>query len=430
MKIPEVIVFETRHRPGVLASVLNLVAEAGLLVENLNAVERTAERTRWELTVEFDEAPDRSLLEAISALPNISEVGTSDRVFNLHRGGKIEMVSRLPLTSLQELRDAYTPGVARVALAIQREPELAREYTNLYRTVAIVTNGTRVLGLGDVGPVAGLPVMEGKAALFHALAGISGIPILMKETDPSRIVDAIETIAPSFGAIQLEDIRTPECFAIEDELIRRLDRPVLHDDQHGTGVVALVALINATSRVGLDLKTTTIGQIGLGAAGMGIARLLLRYGATRVLGADRNETAIARLEAAGGTRSTLDEIMAEAQVVVAATGVRGLIAPEQVREGQVILALTNPDPEIEPAVARAQGAAFAADGGSVNNVLGFPGLFRGALDARATQFTDEMLIAAAQTLAGLAGKRALVPNSLDRDVHRAVAAAVAAAATG
>jgi len=428
MKIPEIIIVETLHQPGSLARVLQVIGEAGLTIEHLNSLRREQGRTLWEITLEMDEEHDRSLYDRIDALPTARFVGKSDRVFNRHKGGKIRLSSSLPINTQQVLRDIYTPGVARVCLAIQKDPALAYEYTNLGNTVAIITNGTAVLGLGDIGPLAGLPVMEGKAALFAELVGITGVPILLAEKSPQRVVEAVEAISLSFGAIQLEDFAAPECFEIEEQLRRRLAKPVLHDDQHGTAVVALAALMNATRRVGRPLEGSVVGQVGLGAAGLGIVRLLRSQGVQRVLGADLHPKALERLRELGGTPATLAEIMQGADIVIATTGVRGLIKPEMVRPGQVILALSNPDPEIEPVVALERGAAFAADGKSINNVLGFPGLFRGALDARAPKFTDAMLIAAARTIAHLAGEGDVVPDALDKSVHARVAQAVKAAA--
>jgi len=286
MKIPEILLVETFHKPGSLASVLTVIAEERLAIEHLQSLRREQGRTLWEITVEIDEQANPDFYSKIDALPNARFVGKSDRVFNRHKGGKIHMQPTLPINSQQILRDIYTPGVARVCLAIRDDPSKAALYTNLPRTVAVVTNGTAILGLGDIGPVAGLPVMEGKSALFAALVGITAVPILIDSHDPDRIVETIVNIAPSFGAIQLEDIAAPECFTIEAELVRRLSIPVLHDDQHGTAVVALAALLNATRRVGRSLGTSVIGQVGLGAAGLGIARLLRAQGVQRMVGAD------------------------------------------------------------------------------------------------------------------------------------------------
>jgi len=428
MKIPEIYLVETIHKPGSLASVLQVIADAGLVIEHLQSLRREQGRSLWEITVEIDEQATPSFYAGIDALPNARIVGKSDRVFNRHKGGKIHMRPSLQITTKQILRDIYTPGVARVCLAIRDDPAKAALYTNLPNTVAVVTNGTAILGLGDIGPVAGLPVMEGKAALFAALVGITAVPILIDSKDPKRVIETVCAIAPSFGAIQIEDIAAPECFEIETELVRRLHIPVLHDDQHGTAVVALAALLSATRRVGRDLNSSVVGQVGLGAAGLGIARLLRAQGVRRLVGADLREEAMQRLRELGGEPLSLQQVMAQSDIIIATTGVRGLIKPEWVRRGQIIFALSNPDSEIEPVLALERGAVFAADGKSINNVSGFPGLFKGALEAGATRFTDGMLMAAAHALARLAGHEDLLPDPLDLDNHRAVTAAVRAAA--
>ncbi len=428
MKIPEIYLVETVHQPGSLASVLQVIADEQLVIEHLQSLRREQGRTLWEITVEIDEAASPHFYARIDALPNARFVGKSDRVFNRHKGGKIHMRPSLQITTKQILRDIYTPGVARVCLAIRDDPAKAALYTNRPNTVAVVTNGTAILGLGDIGPLAGLPVMEGKAALFAALVGITAVPVLIDSKDPDRIIETVAAIASSFGAIQLEDIAAPECFAIENELVRRLVIPVLHDDQHGTAVVALAGLLSATQRVGRDLHGSVVGQVGLGAAGLGIARLLRAHGVRRLLGTDLRDDALRRLRGLGGEPASLQEVMARSDIVIATTGVRGLIRPEWVRAGQIIFALSNPDCEIEPVVALERGAVFAADGKSINNVSGFPGLFKGALEAGATRFTDGMLMAAAHALARLAGHDELLPDPLLVDVHRAVTAAVRAAA--
>ncbi len=428
MKIPEILIVETVHQPGSLARVLQVIADAGLAIEHLTALRREQGRTQWEITLEMDEEADRSLYDRIDQLPTARFLGKSDRVFNRHRGGKIKTVATQPINTLQVLRDIYTPGVARVCLAIKADPRAAHEFTSLDSTVAIVTNGTAVLGLGNIGPLAGLPVMEGKAALFADLVGLSGVPILLRETHPDRVVEAIAAIELSFGAIQLEDFAAPECFEIEQKLRERIAKPVLHDDQHGTAVVTLAALANAVHQAGRSLHHSVVGQIGLGAAGNGIVRLLRAYGVEHILGTDRSPDAVARAVALGAQAASLQEIMARADIVIATTGVKGLIRPEWVRRGQVILALSNPDPEIEPLIAQEHGAAFAADGKGINNVLAFPGLFKGALSARVSHFTDRMLMAAANAIAQHARGDELVPDALDKTVHESVAAAVQAAA--
>jgi malate dehydrogenase (oxaloacetate-decarboxylating) len=424
LKIPEILVIETIHQPGSLARVLQVIADAGLTIDHLQALRREQGRTLWEITLEMDEEADRSLYARIDELPIARFVGKSDRVFDRHKGGKIRTISSRPINTQQILRDVYTPGVARVCLAIQKDPKQAFEYTAIGNTVAIVTNGTAVLGLGAVGALAALPVMEGKAALFATLADINAVPILLDETDADQCVEHIAAIASGFGAIQLEDFAAPQCFAIESGLRERVNCPVLHDDQHGTAVVVLAAAINAATRAGRVLGDCVFGQVGLGAAGIGIVRLLMCAGVARVLGADINDGARARFAAMGGTPSTLEEIMGKCDFVIATTGVRGLIRPAMVRKGQIILALSNPDCEIEPAVASQHGAAIAADGKGINNVLAFPGLFKGALAARATHFSDAMLLAAARRIAELGHGDDLVPDPLDRNVHVAVAAAV------
>ncbi len=429
MKIPEILQVETQQVPGSLASVLNVIAEAGLVLEHLTTLHREQGRTLWEITVEIEEGRQDDLLARLSVLPTARFMGWSDRVFDRHRGGKIEVRSRIPISTQQILRDIYTPGVARVCLAIQKKPEDVFEYTWLSRCVAIITDGSAILGLGNIGARPGLPVIEGKAALFASLVNLSGVPILVESSSIDHFVDVVRSIAPSFGAILLEDIAAPRCFEIEHKLRARLEMPVLHDDQHATAVVALATLLNATRISNGSLDKLVVGIIGLGAAGLGIARLLNAYGVKNLIGTDLRHEAMGRLASLGGQGVTLEETMKRADVVIATTGVKGLIKPELVRRGQVVLALSNPDPEIEPSLAIQQGAVVAADGKSINNVLAFPGLFAGALRARAKDFSDAMLIAAARTIAAAAPEGQLVPEALNNSLHEAVAVAVAAAAT-
>jgi malate dehydrogenase (oxaloacetate-decarboxylating) len=296
-------------------------------------------------------------------------------------------------------------------------------------SVAICTNGTRVLGLGDVGPLAAMPVMEGKAVFYRQLAGISAMPILIDADDPDDFVETVKRIAPTFGGIHLEDIRAPDCFEIEKRLGDELAQPVMHDDVHGTAVVTLAAAMVAAREAELDMQEATVGQIGLGAAGWGIAALMVEGGAGRVLAFDPQEETHEKAREAGIEVTDLDALMAEADVVVATTGKPGSIDPDMVRDGQIIFALTNPEPEIDPRAAKEAGAALAFDGASVNNVLGYPGIFKGALRAGADCVNSRMKLAAAWAIAGVSIEaHQLVPDVLDPDVHEHVATAVCRAA--
>ncbi|OQX63683.1 MAG: NAD-dependent malic enzyme 1 [Anaerolinea sp. 4484_236] len=395
------------------------VGEVKLLNDTMHIVER-------DITVyAADETQMAHVIEAIRNNPGTEIDEIRDQVLEMHQKGKIAIRSRYDIDTLAKLRRVYTPGVANVCHKIAENPDLARHYTITSHLVAIVTDGTAVLGLGDIGALAGMPVMEGKAMLMESLVGLSGIPILLDTKDTDEIVETIANIAPTFAAIQLEDISAPRCFEIEKRLQDRLDIPVMHDDQHGTAAVTTAALMVATRRAGTDLGKAVIAQIGLGAAGFATVKMLMKLTGNPVMGADLDPAALQRLEEAGGQPATLEEIMAKADIVVATTGVQGLIKAEMVRKGQIILALSNPYPEIEPEVALKAGAAFAADGKSVNNVLGFPGIFRGAVDANASDISEEMLLAAAQTLADLTKEGYLVPHPLNKKVHQAVARAVA-----
>ncbi len=411
---------------GTLGRLLMAIAEAGGDVGEFRLIEQTHRFMIRDITFTVpDEEQLEHVLAAIGSNSGTHLMAVRDEVLELHQKGKIAIRSRTPIDSLATLRRVYTPGVAEVCLKIAKDPSLARQYTAISHFVAIVTDGTAVLGLGDIGPVAGMPVMEGKAMLMETLVGLSGLPILLNSKDVDTIVETVATIAPTFSAIQLEDISAPRCFDIEERLQERLDIAVMHDDQHGTAVVTTAALTNACRKTGIKLEKAVIGQIGLGAAGNAIGRMIMGITGNPVLGADLSEEALKRFEQAGGKRSNLKEIMAEADIVVSTTGASGLIKPDMVRRGQIILALSNPKPEITPEEAMEAGAAFAADGKSVNNVLGFPGILRGVVDTYAPRITHEMYLAAAQTIADLASPDELVPNPLDKSVHRAVARAVA-----
>jgi len=421
------IMVETPSKPGNLGRVATAIGSVGGDIGDIVTVQIGPFTTMRDITVHCEnEEQLHAVIDAIQGLGGGIRVRTvSDDVLRAHEGGKIHMKSKMDIRSLADLRRVYTPGVANVCRVIQEEPEKARIYTSIGNTVAIVTDGTAILGLGDIGPVAGMPVMEGKAALFDRFAGISGVPILLNTKDPDEIVRTVKTISPGFGGILMEDIGSPHCFEVEDRLKEELDIPVMHDDQHGTAVVTLAAVISACRCAGVDLKEAVVGQVGLGAAGLAICRMVLAYGVQRVHGVDLNEDAKKRLAAYGGEPlDSLEELMQTCDIVISTTGVPGLIKPEMIREGQVILALSNPKPEIEPEDALKAGAGFAADGRSVNNVLGFPGIFRGVLNAGAKRITHEMLVAAAEAIANCTRDGELVPHPLNPKVHREVARAV------
>ncbi|MEU2713803.1 NADP-dependent malic enzyme [Streptomyces sp. NPDC007205] len=373
-----------------------------------------------------------------------------DPAFALHRGGKMAVQATVPIRDKDDLSLAYTPGVARVCTAIAQQPELVNDYTWKSSVVAVVTDGTAVLGLGDIGPQASLPVMEGKAILFKQFGGVDAVPIALDCTDVDDIVETVVRLAPSFGGVNLEDISAPRCFEIERRLQERLDIPVFHDDQHGTAVVTLAALRNAARLSGREIGQLRAVISGAGAAGVAIARMLVEAGigdvsvADRkgVVSADREDLTPVKRELAGftnkaGVTGSLEDALAGADVFI---GVSGGTVPEEavasMAKGAFVFAMANPNPEVHPDVAHRY-AAVVATGRSdfpnqINNVLAFPGIFAGALQVRATRITEGMKIAAAEALAAVVGDDLaadyVIPSPFDERVAPAVTAAVAAAA--
>jgi malate dehydrogenase (oxaloacetate-decarboxylating) len=414
---------------GVLALVLGVFARHGGDVGEIRSVSAGRLHITRDVDVVFDSTLQLdACLDELATISSTHVVEVRDEVLDAHAGGKLRVSSSLPIESLRDLSRIYTPGVGEVAQRIAAEPAAADRFTIIGNSVAVVTDGSAVLGLGNLGARAALPVMEGKCALLAELVGIQAFPILLGTQDDAQIVETVATIAPTFGVIQLEDIAAPRCFGIEQALADRLDRPVFHDDQHGTAAVTLAALLNACAIAETPLASLQVGQVGLGAAGLAIAHAVMHAAGRPVMGADINAGALERLRSFGGTPATLAEIMATCDAVIATTGRAGLIRPEQVRPGQIVLALSNPRPEITPEEAQAAGARIAESGAMINNLLCYPGLCRGMLDAGAAQAAPTLFLAASEALVALTPHGQLLPSALDRAVHRAVSRAVARAA--
>ncbi len=431
------------------------VGEAGAIVTALDVVDSDHLSVVADVTCDTaDAAHADQVVAAIRALPGVEVRKVSDRTFLLHLGGKIEVHPKVALRNRDELSRAYTPGVARVCLAIAENPDDARRLTIKRNTVAVVTDGSAVLGLGNIGPAAALPVMEGKAALFKRFGGVDAWPVVLDTQDTEEIIRIVAAIAPAYGGINLEDIAAPRCFEIEARLRERLDIPVFHDDQHGTAIVVLAALTNALRVVGKRLADVRVVVSGAGAAGTAIIKLLLRQGVGDVIAYDR---AGALHRGMPGLNPSWQWLTEHTNATNYAGDLRGAIRGADVFIGvsapnllsgediagmakdAIVFALANPDPEVDPREARRH-AAIVATGRSdqpnqINNVLAFPGLFRGMLDGQARQFTEEMALAAAVAIADVVGEdrinaSVIIPSVFDARVAPAVAAAVRAVVKG
>jgi malate dehydrogenase (oxaloacetate-decarboxylating) len=429
------------------------VASAGGALTALDVVESHSNVLVVDVTCNASDADHADRITAeIAAVPGVTVRKVSDRTFLLHLGGKLEVVPKVPLKHRDDLSRAYTPGVARVCLAIAANPDDARRLTIKRNTVAVVTDGSAVLGLGNIGPAAALPVMEGKAALFKQFAGVDAWPVCLDTQDVEQIIMIVKALAPVYGGVNLEDISAPRCFEIERRLRDELDIPVFHDDQHGTAIVVLAALTNALRVVDKKLEDVRIVVSGVGAAGHAIVRLLAAEGATDIIGCDRRGALdpsvtpsdefrgwIAKNTNPAHVQGTLKEVLKGADVFVGVSAPNLLDGDDiaSMADRAVVFALANPDPEVDP-VAASRHAAVVATGRSdyanqINNVLAFPGFFRGLLDAGASDITDEMMIAAATAIADCVHPDELnasyiVPSVFDADVAPAVAAAVRKAA--
>jgi malate dehydrogenase (oxaloacetate-decarboxylating) len=431
-----------------VSEITRAVEQAGGVVTALDVASGTRGNLRVDVTcAAIDTAHAGSLVGALREIPGVTVHKVSDRTFLMHLGGKIEMRSKVPLRNRDDLSMAYTPGVARVSLALAANPEDARRLTIKRNSVAVVTDGSAVLGLGNIGPYAALPVMEGKAALFKRFAGIDAWPICLDTQDTDQIVATVAAIAPGFGGINLEDISAPRCFEVERRLRAMLDIPVFHDDQHGTAIVVLSALTNALRVVGKDLGSVRITMAGAGAAGTAVLKLLLVAGASNVVvcdlegaiyrerpGMNDSLTWIAGHTNAGGYAGDLAGAVEGADVFIGVSA-PNILSGEDVKtmnSDAIVFALANPDPEVDPEDAR-EHAAVVATGRSdypnqINNVLAFPGVFRGLLDAQSKKIDDRMLAAAARALADVVPPSELGPDYIIPSVfHPEVASRVAAA---
>jgi malate dehydrogenase (oxaloacetate-decarboxylating) len=443
------------RRPGALARVAQAIGDAGGSIGAVDIVDQRETETVRELTVDASDADHwEQIVAAVKEVADAKLLETTDRTMELHRGGKVFTGLKSAIKTRDDLSMAYTPGVARVCLEIEADPEKAHEFTIKKNTVAVISDGSAVLGLGDIGPEAAMPVMEGKAVLFKEFADVDAFPICLDTKDPDEIVSIVKALAPTFGGINLEDISSPRCFDIENRLIEELDIPVFHDDQHGTAIVTLAALLNACRLTGRRLEDLRVAMVGAGAAGVAVCRILMGSGVTDIVAADR-QGAIHRdrLDYADGTMNTPKtwlaehtnddrrtgtpaEILEGADLFIGLSG-PGIITPRdlaRMNPDPFVFAMANPTPEVAPEDA-ASYARVMATGRSdypnqINNVLAFPGIFRGALDVRAAKITEEMKVAAAHGIASVVPDDELapdyiVPSVFNRDVSQAVAAAVA-----
>ena len=440
------------NQPGAFARLASTIGEAGGLLGAIDLVRAEGTTKVRDVNVLADnEQHLETIVAAVHSVDGVEVVNVSDRVFLAHLGGKLEVVSRVPLKTRDDLSMLYTPGVARVSLAIAKDREKAWNLTIKKNTVAVVSDGTAVLGLGDIGPEAAMPVMEGKAVLFKEFAGVDAFPICLDTKDPDEIVRTVELIAPGFGGINLEDISAPRCFEIEERLRASLDIPVFHDDQHGTAIVVLAALLNSLRVVGKKIEDIKVVFTGVGAAGIAVTHALQAAGVRRIVGCDSKGvvhtdrtdlTDVKRRyaeETAPAERGSADDALEGADVYIGLSQPGAVTAAGIARMAPdaIVFAMANPTPEVYPEEIE-DFAAVIATGRSdypnqINNVLAFPGVFRGALDVRASEINAEMEVAAARAIAAAIADDELaadyvIPSVFNRAVAPAVAAAVAEAA--
>jgi malate dehydrogenase (oxaloacetate-decarboxylating) len=441
------------QRPGSFGHVATAIGETGAILGAIDLVRVERGVKIRDITVScIDASHGERVAAAVGAIEGITVDDVFDRTFQLHHGGKIQVTSTVPLKTRDDLSMAYTPGVARISSAIHDDVGRAWELTIKGNTVAVISDGTAVLGLGDIGAEAALPVMEGKALLFKEFAGIDAFPLCLGTTDVEEIISIVRALAPTFGAVNLEDIAAPRCFEIEQRLRAELDIPVFHDDQHGTAIVVLAALLNSLRLVGKRVQDTRIVVTGAGAAGMACTNIILAEGATNIIvcdvdgalysgrpGLDRERAALAEHTNPGREQGMANDLLAGADAYIGVSG-PGAVSAAAVRTmapGAIVFAMANPTPEVQPedvaADVRVMATGRSDYPNQINNVLAFPGVFRGALDVRASTINEEMKLAAARAIAAVVSDDELdaeyiIPSVFNRDVAPAVAEAVAEAA--
>ena len=427
--------------PLVFAKLCEIIAKTGSFLSDIKITGSDGKSLLRDITIFCPSKESlEKIIKQIEKTDGLKVEGIRNETLQTHNRGSIDVISRMPIKSLTDLRMVYTPGVAEVCETIQKEPVKAWELTGICDRVAIATNGTAVLGLGDIGVLGSLPVMEGKASIMAEFVGISAFPILIDSKDPDVFVETILRIASGFGAIQMEDVAAPECFEIEEKLTERLNIPVFHDDQHGTAVIVLAALINALKLTGRKKENCSVLMLGAGAAGTAISKILLGFGIGDIVVYDsygpiyrgrkekmnKYKEELAHITNKKNQKSPLAEGFAGKDIFI------GVSRPNMITrqmasamaKNAIVFPLSNPVGEISKEEAFEAGAAIAADGRDINNAQAYPGIFRGALDARATKITLEMKLAAAQKIAELAPLGQLVPDVLDRHIHRQIADAV------
>jgi malate dehydrogenase (oxaloacetate-decarboxylating) len=440
------------NRPGMLGRLAIAIGDAGGNIRALEGFEVRTSHLEDDIVVDCtSEGHQTQVIAAIEDIPGIEVLEWEDRTFRLHEGGKVEVLSLAPVADVDDLSMAYTPGVARVCLEIAKDPSLAHEYTIKRNTVAIVSDGTAVLGLGDIGPYAAMPVMEGKALLFKHFAGVDAFPICVNTKDPDELIDFVIKLEPTFGGINLEDIAAPGAFEVEERLDDALDIPIFHDDQHGTAIVTLAALDNALRLVDKRHADIKVVIAGVGAAGVAVSKILMGAGVRNIVGADRQGAVWDGREGLNdskqwfaentnpeGLRGSLADVMPGADVFIGLSG-PDLITVDDVRSmapDPIVFAMANPDPEIRPELIEGIAAVIATGRSDfpnqINNVLAFPGVFRGAFDAGARKITEGMKVAAAHAIASVVGDDLrpdfIIPSVFDERVVPRVAEAARAAA--